>query len=643
MSEPVVRDALAVGVADLAHRWAGRRRFTVLCAGADAIARFVDLGVRWRTDAHRCTTLHCIVVVAHMPRVDELPDGSGHGSAGAAGPFARELTARWPAATSDTHRLEFDAGRLRLLVVVGAPDAALRELVASVDAMLIGPVPSSDRLGRVLARLAAPGAVLQVATRDAGLRGDLGSAGFIFEDQDGAGAAGGGMQARYQPRVALRRPPGRQPIVGPATRREAVVVGAGLAGCAVVDALAALGWRCTLLDRHAQPAAEASGNPAGIFHGVVHASDGPHARFNRAAALEATRAYRELLGVAGAGESLGCAAGLLRIGTALPDLAAMQRLLRELQLPPDYVQALDPAAASQLAGLSIRQPAWFYPGGGWMRPARVARAWLHRAGAAVSHVGGAAVHRIARDADGDGDWHAFGPTGAPLASAPLLVLANADGARTLLDQLAAQRAGAASATSGPPLQRVRGQLTMLPHDRAQPAPRLALSGAGYLLPPVDGQLVFGATAQPGDEDGGIRAEDQRQNLLRLAGLSPSLARWRPRLRPVPLPVAPPGAASPATACRWSARCRSVGPAGPPTAPTSHAAIGREPGLLMVSGLGSRGLTWAPLAAQVLAALADGAPLPLPAALIDAIDPARFVSRATRRTAARAADADDGSA
>ena len=150
-----------------------------------------------------------------------------------------------------------------------------------------------------------------------------------------------------------------------------MVIGAGLAGCAVADALAAAGWQCTIVDRHAGPAREASGNPAGVFHGVVHANDGPHARFNRAAALEATRAYRELLCHTDAGPALGSINGLLRIGSELPDAAAMQRLLGRLELPPDYVQALDSADASRLAGIEIDQPAWFYPGGGWMRPARL--------------------------------------------------------------------------------------------------------------------------------------------------------------------------------------------------------------------------------------------------------------------------------
>lgn len=43
--------------------------------------------------------------------------------------------------------------------------------------------------------------------------------------------------------------------------REALVIGAGLAGCATAASLAARGWQVRLLERHAAPAGEASGNP----------------------------------------------------------------------------------------------------------------------------------------------------------------------------------------------------------------------------------------------------------------------------------------------------------------------------------------------------------------------------------------------
>jgi tRNA 5-methylaminomethyl-2-thiouridine biosynthesis bifunctional protein len=53
-----------------------------------------------------------------------------------------------------------------------------------------------------------------------------------------------------------------------------------------------------------------------------------------------------------------------------------------------------------------------------------------------------------------------------------------------------------------------------------------------------------------------------------------------------------------------------------------------------TALGSRGITWSALGAQVLASSITGAPQPLEASLLDAIDPARFVARAVRRSSAR---------
>ena len=59
-------------------------------------------------------------------------------------------------------------------------------------------------------------------------------------------------------------------------------------------------------------------------------------------------------------------------------------------------------------------------------------------------------------------------------------------------------------------------------------------------------------------------------------------------------------------------------------------IARLDGLYLLSALGSRGLTLAPLLGEVLAAWVSGAPLPLASSLLDAIDPARFIARAARK-------------
>jgi tRNA 5-methylaminomethyl-2-thiouridine biosynthesis bifunctional protein len=55
-----------------------------------------------------------------------------------------------------------------------------------------------------------------------------------------------------------------------------------------------------------------------------------------------------------------------------------------------------------------------------------------------------------------------------------------------------------------------------------------------------------------------------------------------------------------------------------------------PGLYGAFGYGSRGLVWAALAAELLASMVEGEPLPIEGLLADALDPARLRRRATAR-------------
>jgi tRNA 5-methylaminomethyl-2-thiouridine biosynthesis bifunctional protein len=61
-------------------------------------------------------------------------------------------------------------------------------------------------------------------------------------------------------------------------------------------------------------------------------------------------------------------------------------------------------------------------------------------------------------------------------------------------------------------------------------------------------------------------------------------------------------------------------------------IERRPGLYTALAYGSRGLTQAALAGEVLAAWLTGAAMPVPARLLDAVDCARFAARLNRKSA-----------
>jgi tRNA 5-methylaminomethyl-2-thiouridine biosynthesis bifunctional protein len=116
-----------------------------------------------------------------------------------------------------------------------------------------------------------------------------------------------------------------------------------------------------------------------------------------------------------------------------------------------------------------------------------------------------------------------------------------------------------------------------------------------------GGFLFGATFQRGETSTDLSEEDHRANLENLARVRPELA-----------------AALTGTSIDGRARIRATTRDHLPLA----GAVPEAPGLLVLGGLGSRGLTWAPLLGEHVAALVAGAPSPLPGDLAALVDPAR---------------------
>ncbi len=614
----------------LPERWRGRTRFVIAEMGFGLGNNFLATWAAWREDPQRCERLVFLSVEQHPLRRDDL--AALHRDSPAP-ELAEALLAAWPPATPDLHLLDFEAGRVRLMLAFGDIAAWLPALQGEVDAFYLdGFAPARNpsawdaRSIAAMGRLAATGATAATWTAARAVRERLTAAGFTVQPAAGTGGKRDITLARFEPRFVPKRPPARRSTPPPGGRREAVVLGAGLAGCALVAALAAEGWHCTLVDRRPAPAREASGNRAGLFHGIVHAVDGHHARFHRACALWTQREVARLLGTQAAGEPpAGAAAGLLRLETTL-SIDAMRALLETLGLPADHAEALDAAQASALAGLPVQHPAWRLHAGGWVRPGWLAERWLDEArhrGHPARFIGGTEAAGLQRMGHG---WAVLDAAGHTIAEAPVLVLANAAAAPALLQPLGLPEGAC-------PVEPVRGQLAMV--DAAGhpgwPTPRLPLVGQGYLLPEVDGLRVFGATSQAGDTDASVRLADHRENLDRLARLSPALsaaADW------------PLDAVQGRTAWRAVSRDRlpllgavpEAWVGGAPGAWDQPRFVPRAEGLYLAIGLGSRGITVAALAARLVAAMVAGAPCPLPSDLIDAVDPARFLTRANRRAA-----------
>lgn len=146
---------------------------------------------------------------------------------------------------------------------------------------------------------------------------------------------------------------------------------------------------------------------------------------------------------------------------------------------------------------------------------------------------------------------------------------------------------------------------------------------GYVTPPVDGIRCVGASFLIDDDDTRVRKAEHEENLARLdgmlpghaAGISPDTLEGRVGFRSVSrdrLPI-----------------IGAIVDADSPLAVTRLSGIPRQAGLYGLLGLGSRGLVWAALSAELLAAQIAGEPLPLEGDLVDAVDPGRFLLRRSR--------------
>jgi tRNA 5-methylaminomethyl-2-thiouridine biosynthesis bifunctional protein len=155
------------------------------------------------------------------------------------------------------------------------------------------------------------------------------------------------------------------------------------------------------------------------------------------------------------------------------------------------------------------------------------------------------------------------------------------------------------------LRRVRGQLTYVPASEIEP-PHVVLLRGGMVLPPVEGLCVVGASYDIDDEDPEPRSDSDEGNLRRMAGILSSPG----NLKSLESRVA----------------FRAVAPDRVPV-------VGKlGEGVYGAFAYGSRGLIWAALAAECLAAELEGEPLPLEGKLVDAMDPGRFARRARLRQA-----------
>ncbi len=636
--------------------WAGQSRWCVLETGFGLGLNFLLAWQAWREDAARPRLLHFVSAEAYPPApVDLLRAAAAHPTLL---PLADELHTQFWGLLPGVHRLVFEGGQVLLTLLIGDARTRLREQAAAgwqADSVYLdgfspdrNPEIWQEPTLKAVARCCRPGTRVATWTVARSVRDALAKCGFTVQKAPGAPPKRDRLEGQFEPpwpiaRLARGKTPAqprpsplslslslsRSPVALPG---HCVVVGAGLAGAAVAASLARRGWQVTVLDTAAAPAAGASSLPAGVLAPHVSPDDSVLSQLSRSGvratwqqATARLESGRDWLGCGVFERAIGASprrapAGWLEQGE--PDGAHAAHDWLRAASSEDAVGAGLPAQA--VAGL-------WHVRAGWAKPAALVQAWLSQPG--IVFQGGKAAAGLSRVGT---RWQVHDADGVALAVGDRVVLAAGPATAALLAASAPGRRLA--------LQPIRGQVTIGQHGNS--SNEQAASGAAPAFP-VNGHGSFiagvplsqsaariwlaGATYQRDSTSAAIDPADDAFNLGRLNELLPG----------VRAKDSPSGLSSwVGMRCATPNRLPAVGEVeigdGQPVGAAN------DSGVWICSGLGSRGLTFAALCAELLAASWHGEPLPIAPRHARMLQP-RFVdtSSSPRRPASEAENINAG--
>ncbi|NBX20984.1 MAG: FAD-dependent oxidoreductase [Betaproteobacteria bacterium] len=555
--------------------WAGRSAWTVLDTSFGAGDRFMATWLAWQADPQRPTMLHYVGHISpeDYERYFSVP------------PLHRseDYQTLHTAASNRAkgiHRLLLSKGQLSLTLCIGDSKAffADHHLFADtlwVDALELG---WDKWTAKALARLCSRGATLIADLPEGPNAAWLQEAGFV---QIAATPTSNALRATFDPpwKLGAKEPPVAK--LRSSSTSHCCVVGAGISGASVAYALARRGWRVTVLDKAAHPAAGASGLPAGLVVPHISADDSPRSRLSRV----------------GARLMLQHAEQLLSHGTEWAMSGVLEHRFEE---GPD------------------RQ----HTHAGWIKPRALVEAWLSLPNISVRY--GAEVHHLEHQ---DTTWSLFGAEGNKLLDADMVVFANAYGARAMLNGLdmAQHRAPTLPLTLGD-LQAVHGTASLgtVTAGDAGAFGALPHNGNGCFITIPDGSektfWLAGSSFEPDAEPNAVSmeihrlaplAEQHANNLERLQVLLPDVGEV---LAPQFIGDGPDSWSG--TRCVTHDRLPLAGPVD---------AQGRN-GLWIHVGMGARGLTFSALGAELIAARICGEPWPVESSLARSMDSQRLRKR-----------------
>lgn len=543
--------------------------------------------------------------------------------------FSDALLQQYPLPLPGCHRLIFAGGKLILDLWLGDIEHSLPQLSSPptglVDAWYLdGFAPSKNpqmwthELYCQMVRLAKKDCTFATFTCAGTVKRGLQQAGFTVEKRTGFGRKRHMLAGKLENKAAVTYQFPyfhRNPAASAGKKANVAIIGAGLAGAHCALALVQKGYGVTVYCQHETVAQGASGNAQGGFYPHLNNEMNAGSELHAQAFTFARRHYNTLL--AGGYEFAHQWCGVFLSAFSEKVAQRYQNMAHKQLWPEELIHWLEAESASEVAGLPLPYAGMFVPKGGWINPPQLIEALF----TAASDRGDCRIecnHQLRQVHRQDNHWQLEWQQGE-LNQADIVIFATGNESLQF------------SQLKELPLRMVRGQVESLPKQSPLDKLQTVICHKGYLTPAFAGQHALGSTYIKDDQSLDYRVSEETLNLTSNAKAMGKcnwaqtlevMQRGRVGIRcgtPDHLPVVGAVADFQCQREHYVNLYKAI-PKANYVMPTDLQ------NLFVMTGLGSRGLTTAPLLAEVLACQISGQPLPLGMPLLDKLNPNRFLIR-----------------
>ena len=535
---------------------------------------------------------------------------------------ADALAEQYPVALQGCHRMHFTDFSCTLDLWMGDVHELLPQWHCPrsglIDAWFLdGFAPSknpemwTDALFLQMARLTRQGGTFGTFTAAGIVKRGLRDAGFVVEKRKGFGRKRDMLAGYFDSEKGKQpAPPYSRYNNAPLGNGERIaIVGGGLAAATFAHALAKQGVASSVFCADETLATGASGNRQGGFYPQLHSEASIASQIQALSFLYARRYYNALP----SDDYRHQWCGVLQLGFSDAVIDRQQKLADGGVWPDELVRPVSAKEATAISGLPLSDNGLFIPLGGWLSPPDLVHALIKACGDKVTLHLNAKVHNISESSTGV----TFSVNNESYTFDRIIMATGADS--VLIDTMNAL-----------PLRPVRGQVEAIATQAPIDQLNTVLCHKGYMTPQMDSRHALGSTYGKGDTATDVREVDTQTNLAthQKALSSESWIRElehdgdaRASVR-LSLPDHQPASGQLTKVNVLWERYQDL-TVGKPIDGQAELPEGR---IFTLTGLGSRGLTTAPLMAQVLASQLLHQPMPMPEKLLQAVAPQRFMIR-----------------